>query len=218
MRFSRLTVVVGAVLTAAFLFAAGCSSGPDKPRTELITQEDTITANDTGQNTDPIDIAPDNKSTISSRPAATSPRKAFELLRISVNELDHHLQWRMLDKSTQDYWNRQAGELKMRVINSRPEPLPKDQVLLNMLSVKPEDVMKVTGKKIFTCLLDLTARQDPERFGMLGKARFHHQVTVEDKAQVFYSIRGRLMDEPLTFVREGSVWRRVDLRVRRERE
>ena len=216
MKFSRLTVAVGVVLTTAFLFS-GCNSGPDRPITEQITQEDAITADDVGQNTDPIETAADNRPPVASRPAATSPRKAFELLRIAVNELDHDLQWRMLDSSTQDHWNEQAGELKMRVINSHPEPLAKDQTLLKMLNVKTEDVMKVTGKKIFTGVLDLAAKENPERFGMLGKTRFHHQVTTDDKAQVFYAIRGQLADEPITFVREGSVWRRVDLRGRRER-
>ena len=138
--------------------------------------------------------------------AATGPRKAYSLFRDAIRKRDYESCWRLLSRDTHDAYEREAADLKMRVMNSTT-PLPSDLELLHILGLTRKEVDKFTGKMAMKASFQRAAARNPRDFELITRTHFDHETIWGDRAKVFFRVRDTRRMEEMGLVREGSVWR-----------
>ena len=138
--------------------------------------------------------------------AATSPRLAYEMFREAIRSRDFETCWRLLSRDTHDAYERNAADLKMRVLNS-PTPPPQDLEILHILGLSRKEADKLTGKTAMIGSFRRAAVRDPEGFELITRTDFDHENLYRDRATVHFTVRDTRQVEQMRLVREGGVWR-----------
>jgi hypothetical protein len=144
-------------------------------------------------------------------PATVTPAQAYEAFRDAVAASDYNGIWPLLSKSTQDDFTRRAAEFEMQLRNRTDTPAGA-KAMLDAMGLTAEDVRAseqriVSGHHMMLATLRLTAQKDPEHFKRIARSRYARDETSGDRGRVYVIIDGKTQDEPMTVVREGTLWK-----------
>lgn len=200
---NRVTgIPCGLALAAMLLCCAGCqqwrnANAPVEPRPASYEELESRAAQVQGKPA---------STTLGTHKAATTARKAYEMYRWAMGKSDFEACWRLLSKNTQDAYEREAIELKMRVTNNPSAPAA-DVELLHVLGLTRREVDKLDGKSFFIASLKWAEARDPTRFEVVPRTKYHHESVRGDRALVYVTLDGKRQEKPMKLVREGGVWR-----------